>query len=142
MPRAKPKPGPSPQPESQPAVVNVTPDEVLTLAEAAAYLRLPEKEVIAAASTQGLPGRLVGGEWRFLKTSLQQWLSVSQPTAEMRKVAQMAIVGAWKDDPDIEQIVEEAMRLRGRPLMEDGTYSCGQQGVVVIVRDTATTADR
>jgi excisionase family DNA binding protein len=96
---------------------------VLTLAEAATYLRLSEKKVISAASTQGLPCRLVGGEWRFLKAALQQWLCASQPTAEMRKAAQLAVAGAWRDDPDIEQIVEEAMRARGRPLMEDGTYS-------------------
>lgn len=122
MPRTKSKSGSTPQPESQPAAVNGPADEVLTLAEAAAYLRLPEKDVIAAASTQGLPGRLVGGEWRFLKTSLQQWLSVSQPTTEMRKAAQIALAGSWKDDPDIEQIVEEAMRRRGRQPGPDGTY--------------------
>src|SRR5437660_5447179 len=98
MPRTrKPKPTPGPEPEPQPAAVNGPPGEVLTLAEAAAYLRLPEQDVIAAASSQGLPGWLVGGEWRFLKTALQQWLSASQPTAEMRKAAQMALAGAWKD---------------------------------------------
>jgi excisionase family DNA binding protein len=96
---------------------------VLTLAEAAAYLRLPEKEVVAAATTQGLPARLVGGEWRFSRTALQQWLSASQPTTEMRKAAQLALAGAWKDDPDIEQIVEEAMRRRGRRPGPDGTYA-------------------
>jgi hypothetical protein len=124
MPRTKkPKPGPTPQPGPQPAAVNGPAGEVLTLAETAAYLRLPERDVIAAASTQGLPGRLVGGEWRFFKAALQQWLSVSQPTAEMRKAAQMALVGVWKDDPDIEQIVEEAMRRRGRQPGPDGTYA-------------------
>jgi excisionase family DNA binding protein len=102
--------------------VNGPPGEVLTLAEAAAYLRLPEREVIAAASTQGLPGRLVGGEWRFLKSAVQQWLSVSQPTAEMRKAAQLAMAGIFKDDPDLEQIVEEAMRRRGRQPGPDGSY--------------------
>jgi excisionase family DNA binding protein len=123
MPRTKKtKPEPVPQSEPQPAAVNGPPGEVLTLAEAAAYLRLPEKDVIAATSTQGLPGRLVGGEWRFLKSAIQQWLSVSQPTAEMRKAAPMALAGAWKDNPDIEQIVEEAMRRRGRQPGPDGKF--------------------
>ena len=114
MPRTtkKPKPNPTPQPAPQTGAVNGLPGDVLTLAEAAAYLRLPEKEVIAATSSQGLPGRLVGGEWRFLKTALQQWLSVSQPTAEMRKAAQMAIVGAWKDDPTVDQLREEIEKSR------------------------------
>jgi hypothetical protein len=124
MPRTKqPKSTPSAESTPQHTALNGPPVEVLTLAEGAAYLRLPEKEVIAAACTQGLPGRLIAGEWRFLKAALQQWLSVSEPTAEMRKAAQLALAGTWKDDPDIEEIVEEAMRARGRPLMEDGTYS-------------------
>jgi excisionase family DNA binding protein len=123
MPRTKAKPKPARQPEPQPAVANGPPVEVLTLAEAAAYLRLPEKAVIAAATAQGLPGRLVGGEWRFLKASLQQWLSISQPTDEMRKAAQMAAAGAFKDDPDLMQILEDAMRRRGRQPGPDGTCS-------------------
>jgi len=108
----KPKPASVPKPEPQPAALNGPPGEVLMLAEAAAYLRLPEREVIAAASSQGLPGRLVAGEWRFLKTAIQQWLSVSQPTAEMRKAAQMAVVGAWKDDPTVGQLREEIEKYR------------------------------
>ena len=116
-------PGLSPQPEPQRTVTNGPTAEVLTLTKAATYLRLPEKDVIAATASQGLPGRLVCGEWRFLKTAIQQWLSVSQPTAEMRKAAQMALVGAWRDDPDIEQIVEDAMRRRGRQPGPDGTYA-------------------
>src|SRR6266540_974457 len=121
MPRTK-KPKPDPTPQAQPAAVNGPPSEVLTLAEAAAYLRLSEKDVIAAASTQGLPGRLVSGEWRFLKSALQQWLSVSQPTDEMRKAAQLAAAGSLRDDPDLEDMVEEIYRRRGRPITEDGSY--------------------
>lgn len=123
MPRTKPKPKPGPQSEPQSVAVNGPTDQVLTLAEAAAYLRLPEKDVIAATSSQGLPGRLVSGEWRFLKTAIQQWLSVSQPTAEMRKAAILQLVGRWKDDPDVEGILEEAMRRRGRKPGPDGTYA-------------------
>src|SRR5437588_10573103 len=124
MPRTtkRPKPEPSPQPEPQPAAVNGPPGEVLTLVEAAAYLRLPEGDVIGAVSTQGLPGRLVSGEWRFLKDAVRQWLSVSQPTAEMRKAAQLALAGSCKDDPDLFPILEDAMRRRGREPGPDGTY--------------------
>jgi hypothetical protein len=112
------------QPEEPSPVVNdpVAAGEVLTLAEAASYLRVPEKDVIAAASSQGLPGRLINGEWRFLKAAIQQWLSVSQPTAEMRKAAILSVAGIFKDDPDLEQILEDAMRQRGREPGPDGTY--------------------
>ncbi len=123
MPRTrKPKPGPTPQPEAQSAAVNGAPDEVFTLAEAAAYLRLPEKDVLRLATSEGLPGRLVGSEWRFFKAAIQQWLSVSQPTTEMRKAALLAAAGAFRDDPDLEDVVEEIYKQRGRPITEDGSY--------------------
>ena len=123
MPRTtKPKPTSTPQLEPQPATGNGPLGEVLTLAEAAAYLRLPEGDVVAAVSSQGLPGRMLGGQWRFLKTAIQLWLGVSQPTNEMRKAAILAAAGAFKDDPDLEDIVEDIYRKRGRPITEDGSY--------------------
>src|SRR5262245_36439737 len=120
MPRTRKQPEPAPQSP----VVNGPPanGEVLTLAEAAAYLRLAEKDVIEAVSSLGLPGRLINGEWRFLKTAIQQWLSVGQPTAQRRNAAMQAMAGAWKDDPYLEDIVEEIYRQRGRPITEDGSY--------------------
>ncbi len=42
--------------------------EVYTLAEAAAYLRVAEEDVLRMISTQSLPGRRFGSEWRFLKS--------------------------------------------------------------------------
>jgi len=35
------------------------------------------------------------------------------------KEAFLALAGAWKDDPDIEEIVREAHRRRGRPIAEN-----------------------
>jgi hypothetical protein len=81
----KTRPKPVRQPKPQPAAANVPPAEVLTLAEAAAFLQLPEREVIAAATAQGLPGRQVGSEWRFLKTAIQQWQPPAKKTS--RKAA-------------------------------------------------------
>lgn len=123
MPRTKTTPTEPVSPsEPSPAAGNGLAAEVLTLAEAAAYLRLAEKAVLSAAATQGLPGRLIDEEWRFLKSAIQEWLSGSQPTAEMRKAAQMAIAGSCKDDPYLEDMVEEIYRRRGRPITEDGSY--------------------
>lgn len=124
MPRTKPKPKPEPAAQSQavPPAGNGLAGEVLTLAEAAAYLRLPEKDVIHAATAEGLPGRLLRGEWRFFRAAIQQWLSTPRPTAETRKAAQLAVVGSWKDDPYLEGMLEEIYRSRGRPITEDGSY--------------------
>jgi excisionase family DNA binding protein len=94
--------------------------EVLTLAEAAAYLRLPESEVTRLVFDQSLPGRYTGTEWRFFKTAIQQWLS--QPPPMPSKEAQLAVAGSLKDDPDLVPMVAEIYRRRGRPITEDGSY--------------------
>ena len=85
----------------------------MTLAEAAAYLRLPESDVVGLAHTQGLPGRYVAGGWRFLRAALQHWLAVGSPTWDIRKAAILELPGKYKDDPDLEIIVQEAYRRRG-----------------------------
>jgi len=88
-------------------------DDVLTLSEAARYLRLSDADVIELVHTQGLPGRLAGSDWRFLKAALQEWLTQPAPTLLARKVAQLALAGKYADDPDLTRICEEAYRQRG-----------------------------
>lgn len=91
--------------------------EVLTLAEAAAYLRVPEAEVVCMVGPRGLPGRLIGSEWRFSKTAVDQWLL--SPPAPSMKESLLALTGVWKDDPDVEEMLQEIYRQRGRPMTED-----------------------
>lgn len=88
-------------------------NEVLTLAEVAAYLRVSEQAVIDLIRSQNLPGRLIAGDWRFLKPAIQQWLSSGASTSQMRKEAQMALAGKYKDDPDLMQICADAYKQRG-----------------------------
>ncbi len=120
MPRKKTKPLPVSQSEPEPAIVKGPPGEVLTLAEAAAYLRLSEADVLRLVDQQGLPARRLAKEWRFLKAAIQQWLSTPPPRNS--KEALLALAGAWKDDPYLEDMVEEIYRRRGRPITEDGSY--------------------
>jgi excisionase family DNA binding protein len=84
------------------------------LAEAAAYLRVSEADLVDLVHSQGLPGRLIGSDWRFLKSALQQWLSNASPTLQSRKEAQLALAGKYKNDPDLMRICEEAYRQRDR----------------------------
>ena len=91
--------------------------DVLTLAEAAAYLRVSETDVIKAASDQDLPGRLIGGEWRFLKSSLRNWLDRSPK--KFSTEAFLALSGVWKDDPYLDEMLEEIYKRRGRPMIEE-----------------------
>jgi excisionase family DNA binding protein len=115
----KPKAGVNATAAKQPAEAMAA-GEVLTLAEAAAYLRLPEDEVLRLVDDQGLVGRQVGAEWRFLKSAIQEWLRAPPPRGS--KEAMLAAAGAFKDDPDLLAIVEEIYRKRGRPITEDGSY--------------------
>jgi excisionase family DNA binding protein len=120
MPRTKKQP-PAPTPEPTPSVGNGFIGEVLTLSEAAAYLRLPEQQVVSLVHSQDLPGRFTGREWRFLKSAIQEWLS--QPPPKYSKEAQLSVAGLLKDDPDLVPMVEEIYRKRGRPITEDGSYN-------------------
>jgi excisionase family DNA binding protein len=50
---------------------------VLTLAEAAAYLRIDQKLLSDAARRGEVPGRRIGGQWRFSQNGLAAWLAGS-----------------------------------------------------------------
>jgi excisionase family DNA binding protein len=94
------------------ATKSVPASEVLTLSEAAAYLRVAEQLVLELASGHELPGRRIAGEWRFLKAALQDWLRTPAPRSG--KEALLALGGIWRDDPDAEDILRESHRRRGR----------------------------
>jgi len=119
MPRTKLKPDPTPQPQLQPASANGTAEEVLTLAEAAAYLRFPEADVLRLVDEQALPARRLGNEWRFLKEAIRDWMRTG-PASKSNKEAWMALAGVWKDDPHREEVLQEIHKQRVRPTTEDG----------------------
>lgn len=53
-------------------------DEILTLREVAAYLKLAEKTAYRLASEGKLPGFKVGGSWRFKREDLDVWIEQSK----------------------------------------------------------------
>jgi excisionase family DNA binding protein len=50
------------------------PPEVMTMTQLATYLQTDEDTVRALAEAGELPGRLVGGEWRFSRQAVLAWL--------------------------------------------------------------------
>ncbi|HMD55879.1 MAG TPA: helix-turn-helix domain-containing protein [Solirubrobacteraceae bacterium] len=54
--------------------------EVMTLAEAAALLRVEDRTLEKAAVGGQVPGLLLGGEWRFSREALLAWLTKSDPS--------------------------------------------------------------
>jgi excisionase family DNA binding protein len=72
------------KPKSKP-VVNGTPEvsEILTLAEAAAFLKVSEETLRREAELEAIPARRIGLEWRFSKAAILEWLKllpIVQPT--------------------------------------------------------------
>ena len=49
-------------------------DQILTLKEVAAYLKLTEKTAYRLAADKKLPGFKVGGSWRFKSSDLEAWI--------------------------------------------------------------------
>jgi excisionase family DNA binding protein len=82
----------------------------MTLTDAAAYLRIAESDVLRIVREQGLPGRKIGSQWRFLKSALNHWLGAAP--AKSNKEALLAMTGAFKNDPYLDDIVREAYRKR------------------------------
>lgn len=49
-------------------------DQILTLKEVAAYLKLAEKTAYKLAAEGKLPGFKVGGSWRFKREDVEHWI--------------------------------------------------------------------
>jgi len=54
---------------------------VLTLGEAARFVRVSEKTLGEMARENRIPAKKVGREWRFLRTALEEWLTGSGATS-------------------------------------------------------------
>ena len=59
------------------AFTPATPPDVLTPAQAAELLQVPEPELLALAEGGTLPGRRIGDHWRFSRPALIAWLAGS-----------------------------------------------------------------
>jgi excisionase family DNA binding protein len=114
MPRTKPKPSPSGSSAHLPAGTA----DVLTLAEAAAYLRTSPEEVLRLVRDQGLPGRKVGDDCRFLIEAIRDWLRAA-PSGSSKQGFWQSHFGALANDPYLEELLGEIYRRRGRPEVQE-----------------------
>lgn len=117
MPTAKSKPKPQPEANGIVALAH----EVLTLAEAAGWLRLAEPVVERLARAGALPGRCAEGAWRFSKAALLDWLAGTDraPDAAREQERLLAVAGALADDETLPALVEDIYRERKRRLVGD-----------------------
>ncbi len=74
--------------------------EVLTLEEAADYLKLPLDTIERQAIQGHIPGRRIEDTWRFLKSAIDDWLRAQDSRTVLLQQA-----GALKDDPYIDELL-------------------------------------
>lgn len=87
--------------------------DVLTLEEVAAYLRLPPELVLNQAVKGSLPSRKVEGNWRFLKTAIDDWLRAQDSRTVLLQQA-----GALADDESLDLLRNDIYRERNRSEIE------------------------
>jgi Helix-turn-helix domain len=95
-----------------------TTERILTLAEAAAFLRVNEAALAEKALAGEVPGQQIGGQWRFLQRALVDWLYAKQPANGMphvepgSKEAVLKVIGIFKDDDDLDARLAQVRALR------------------------------
>lgn len=88
-------------------------EEVITLEEAAIWLRVSAETILKLAERRELPGRQVDSEWRFFKPALEDWLRGGSG-----KAALLLQAGAFADDDSLPELLDHIYQQRGRPECE------------------------
>src|SRR4051812_31362427 len=68
--------------------------DTMNLEQVARYLRRDAREVVKLVDRGGLPGRKVGGTWRFYTSEVNDWLEARLPDcsdAELRHLEQQPV---------------------------------------------------
>ncbi|MBI2803970.1 MAG: helix-turn-helix domain-containing protein [Planctomycetes bacterium] len=93
----------------------ITKREVLTPAEASAFLRITKTKLLKLAEQGHIPARKFDDEWRFLRSALEEWLR-GKPDSRAIFLSQL---GAFKDDETLMPMLDEIYKARGRPLVDE-----------------------
>lgn len=113
MPQARSQPTKKHTPARATSNGTAEPLDVLTLEEAAAYLRVTPEDVVHMIAAESLPARKFGAEWRFYKAGIQDWLSHPPKKGILRHL------GRIKGDPHAEEMLRDIYAQRGRPETEE-----------------------
>ncbi|MBW4693225.1 MAG: helix-turn-helix domain-containing protein [Lyngbya sp. HA4199-MV5] len=89
---------------------------VLTLEEVAAYLRLPTETVLHQATQGKLPGRKIEDTWRFLQAAIDDWLR-----SQDNRTVLLQQAGAFSDDESLVDLRAEIYQARGRSELDEGS---------------------
>jgi PTS system nitrogen regulatory IIA component len=78
-------------------------NDVMDLEELATYLQRDVREVSRMASRGHLPGRKVGGEWRFARVEINHWLETQMPSYTEKQLTALETRGGR--DPEREPLI-------------------------------------
>ncbi len=87
--------------------------DVLTLEEAAGYLKLPQDTMEREVAQGRIPGRRIDRTWRFHKSALDEWLHGQDGRSVL-----LGQAGALADDETLAQLRSGIYAARGRPEAE------------------------
>jgi len=95
-------------------MTHILTDNVLTLKEAANYLKIPEEKIERQVIQGNILGRRIEDEWRFLKTAIGEWLK----NYDSRTIL-ISQSGALSDDETLDELRMMIYSERGRSETED-----------------------
>ena len=90
----------APVTHNQPTSSDAPPLNILTLPEVAQLLRVPEVAVVQSAAGGCIPGRLIGGEWRFDEYAITLWMrerETDSPSGKLRAWIASQSPKVWDD---------------------------------------------
>lgn len=82
--------------------------DVLTLGEAAAYLRLSERALYELARRRRLPAVQIGGKWLFPRSQLERWLSAQADGSDLAYRLDPPAILAGSHDPLLDWAVRQS----------------------------------
>jgi excisionase family DNA binding protein len=108
--------------------------ELLTIDEAAAYLRLSERKLYDLVSVGGIPSTKVTGKWLFPKLALDRWLAAGGRSSPLATLAPAPPIVGGSHDP----LLEWALRESGSQLaiLAEGS----ETGLIRLARGEVTAA--
>jgi excisionase family DNA binding protein len=85
----------------------ITVPNVLTLAEAAEYLRLSPESLVQQVELGNIPGQQVNEDWRFLRGAIDDWLRRRDQRSVLLRHA-----GVFADDETLDELQASVDRAR------------------------------
>lgn len=85
--------------------------DIFTVADIAAYLKLPISTVYRLAERREIPGHKVGRQWRFQRAVIDEWL---RRRSEERPITILVV----DDEAPIREFLADALEGRGRRILQ------------------------